>query len=158
MYQYIHKIETGFTLLEVLVSLTIVSIGLLGVAGLQIRSQQYNHVGYLRTQGVFLAYDIMDRMRINPAAAKDGDYAPSPLPTTSENCDTTACNEEQLAEYDLVKWQELVKSTLLKSEVAINYTTTPNKYNIEITWQYSGNQNLQESEQSKESQQWIFRP
>jgi type IV pilus assembly protein PilV len=62
------KINTkspGFSLLEMLIALLVLSIGLLGVATLQIRGQQFNQVGYLRTQATFLAYDIMERIRIN---------------------------------------------------------------------------------------------
>lgn len=156
MYQKNHKIEPGFTLVEIMISLLIVSIGFLGIAALQIKGQQYNHVGYLRTQGVFLAYDIMDRMRINTVAAESGGYAPDPLPTElTADCDlsTPGCAPSDLATYDLVKWQELVKTTLLNPEIGIIYSTIPvKKYNIRISWQYLGNQNLQES------QQWIYRP
>lgn len=57
--------HAGFSLLEMLIALLILSIGLLGVATLQIRGQQFNQVGYLRTQAAFLGYDIMERIRIN---------------------------------------------------------------------------------------------
>ena len=60
-----NKLSTGFTLLEILIAMLIISIGLLGVATLQIRGQQFNQVSYFRTQATFLAYDLMDRIRIN---------------------------------------------------------------------------------------------
>jgi type IV pilus assembly protein PilV len=64
----------GFTLVEALVALVVLSIGLLGVAALQFTSLKANHGSATRTQAVYLAYDIIERMRVNPAAANAGDY------------------------------------------------------------------------------------
>jgi type IV pilus assembly protein PilV len=64
----------GFTLLEVLVSIVILSIGLLGMAGLMAVSLKSSTVAYHRSQATVLADDIMDRMRSNVLAARDGDY------------------------------------------------------------------------------------
>ena len=63
---------SGFTLLEVLVALVILSIGLLGLAGLQAASLRYNHSSYLRSQATLIAYDIVDRMRANRQEALNG--------------------------------------------------------------------------------------
>src|SRR6185295_1538044 len=64
----------GFTMIEVLVSLVVLSIGLLGVAALQLTSLRSNHSSAMRSQATFLAYDIIDRMRANRAAAIAGKY------------------------------------------------------------------------------------
>lgn len=55
----------GFTLLEVLVALVILSVGLLGLAGLQTTGIRNNHSANLRSQATILAYDIADRIRAN---------------------------------------------------------------------------------------------
>lgn len=60
---------SGFTLLEVLVAILVLSIGLLGLAGLQTHSLRNNHTAFLRSQAVALAYDALDRMRSNRTAA-----------------------------------------------------------------------------------------
>lgn len=64
----------GFTLLEVLIALLVLSIGLLGLAALQTVTLKANHSAYFRSQATFLAYDMMDRMRANRNAAVSGDY------------------------------------------------------------------------------------
>ena len=61
--------SAGFTLIEVLVALIIVSIGLLGLAGLQATSVRFNQQAYLRSQAVQQAYDMADRIRANAVAA-----------------------------------------------------------------------------------------
>ncbi|HEU4781279.1 MAG TPA: type IV pilus modification protein PilV [Steroidobacteraceae bacterium] len=64
----------GFTLIEALVALVVLSIGLLGVAALQLTSLRSNHGSAMRSQATFLAYDIIDRMRANRTAALAGNY------------------------------------------------------------------------------------
>ncbi len=66
--------QDGFTLLEVLVAIMVLSLGLLGLAGLQATSLQANHSAYLRTQASVLSYDIIDAMRANREAARAGQY------------------------------------------------------------------------------------
>ncbi|MFQ5660926.1 MAG: type IV pilus modification protein PilV [Gammaproteobacteria bacterium] len=66
--------DSGFTLLEVLIALLILSIGLLGIAALQATSLKTNHGAYLRSQAVILGYDMMDRMRANRVVAMAEGY------------------------------------------------------------------------------------
>ncbi|MCS3902961.1 type IV pilus assembly protein PilV [Methylohalomonas lacus] len=70
----IKSINSGFSLLEVMIALFVLSIGLLGLAALQSVALKSNHSAYHRSQATFLAYDIMDRMRANKNAAKAGNY------------------------------------------------------------------------------------
>ncbi len=65
----------GFTLLEVLVALIVLSIGLLGLASMQANGLKHNHSAYLRSQAVTYAYDIIDRMRANHSSAVAGNYS-----------------------------------------------------------------------------------
>ena len=55
-------------MLEVLIAIVVLSLGLLGFAGLQSISIRNNNNAYLRSQATVLAYDILDRMRANKAA------------------------------------------------------------------------------------------
>lgn len=64
----------GFTLLEVLVAIVVMSIGLLGLAGLMASSLKNSHSAYQRTQATWLAYDALDRMRANRQVALAGGY------------------------------------------------------------------------------------
>src|SRR5690606_26563711 len=66
--------ESGFTLIEILVTLFILAIGLLGLAGLLFEGMRNNQGSYLRTQASILAYDMADRMRANRIAAAGGGY------------------------------------------------------------------------------------
>ncbi|MBL4621302.1 MAG: type IV pilus modification protein PilV [Immundisolibacteraceae bacterium] len=61
----------GFTLIEVMVTLLILSVGLLGLAGMIGQSLRFNQGGYTRSQGTFLAYEIIDLMRADANNADD---------------------------------------------------------------------------------------
>ena len=68
---YRHKKAAGFTLIEVMVTLVILSVGLLGLAGMIGQSLRFNQGGYTRSQGTFLAYEIIDAMRADADNADD---------------------------------------------------------------------------------------
>ncbi len=100
--------QTGFSMIELLVSVVIMSIGVLGMAGLQIVSIQQNRSALLQGEATLLANDIIDRIRANPdtnyAAALDD----TPSPTT--NCVGSACTEAEMAAYDIAQWQCSINS------------------------------------------------
>jgi len=70
----LHHSQRGTTLVETLVALLVLSIGLLGVAALQMTSLRNNRGSHLRSQAQVMAYDITDRMRANRQNALDGLY------------------------------------------------------------------------------------
>ncbi len=102
--------NAGFTLIEVLVSLVILAIGLLGIAKLMLFSSHSNDSAYLRSQATALAYEILDDMRANrQEAIIAGTYntaaavpavAPGALCVGLGSCNTPT----QVALYDLYQW------------------------------------------------------
>ncbi len=69
------KSQCGFSLLEVLVAVVILSIGLLGMAGIQLKGLSSNNSANLRTQATLLANDLAERMHANPGGASSPDGA-----------------------------------------------------------------------------------
>lgn len=106
--------KKGFTLLEVLVAVLILSIGLLGIAGLQAKGLQFNHSAYLRTQATFLAYDITDRMRANIVAVNAGSYnnGSAAVDTNCITAASTSCTPAIMAGHDLYEWDAALASAL----------------------------------------------
>jgi|SRR5581483_2616758 type IV pilus assembly protein PilV len=141
-------LAAGFTLIETLVTLAVLSIGLLGLAMLQVQGMKFTHESYLRTQATMLAYDIIDRMRANKTGADAGNYGSqaTPItaaPSTAENCADTSggcASTAALANYDLTRWYQLQGATLppastLSSISRIDATST---YTITIWWRENG--------------------
>lgn len=102
--------QRGFSLIEVLVSVVIMSVGILGVAGMQVLSLQQNRSALLRADALQLGNDILDRMRANPLQDYAGiDFTDTPANTTS--CITSACAPADMKDYDIALWQCSVNST-----------------------------------------------
>lgn len=99
--------KSGFTLIEVLVSLLIFSIGLIGMAGLVVMSVKTNHTAYLRTQATFLAEGMAERMRVNRLGVWNNSYqatiAASATVSPPALCTTTGagCNSAAVATIDV---------------------------------------------------------
>lgn len=100
--------QDGFNLIEVLVALVVLALGLLGMAALQNFSLANTHQSLQRTQATIIIQDIIDKMRANPAAAKDGLYVISSYsnipPTLIADCAITACTPSAMAIYDMNLW------------------------------------------------------
>ena len=100
----------GFTLLETLVCLTVLSIGLLGLLKMQVTAVRMNDSSYLRGQAALLAYNILDRMRMNTDVAEAGEYelaltaAPEEAPPVCVGVGA-GCDTSQLARFDLAQWK-----------------------------------------------------
>lgn len=66
--------QGGFTLIEVLVTVVVVTFGLLGFAGLLTKAIMSNRQATQRSDATILAYDMTERMRVNRVAALAGAY------------------------------------------------------------------------------------
>ena len=117
--------QHGFTLIEVLVSSLILSIGLVGVAGLQVMSLKNNQSAYMRSQVSALAYDLADRMRSNVAGANAGYYDPAQA-AQKLPCNTVAgCSNQELAQNDLAEWNALLARNLPLGNGFVCIDSTP---------------------------------
>lgn len=121
-----HRIR-GVGLIEVLVTLIILSTALLTLTALQTRSLQFNHSAYLRSQANILAYDILDRVRINRGEADSynldaGDDSPSP-------------SSSNLEQQDLGEWRALIEATLPGGTSGISCTGDPVQCTVTIQWE-----------------------
>jgi len=100
---------SGFSMIELLVAVLVMGIGVLGIAALQMVSLQNNRAALVRADAVALAYDMMDRIRANPAgtpagAAYDG-LALEDEPPNATNCSTNTCSEDQMVQFDSALWK-----------------------------------------------------
>lgn len=105
-----HRIRSpkGFTLIEVLVALVVLSLGLLGLASLQLLGLKNTNNAYYRTQASMFANNMVERIRANP-----GPYAstvaipvctsvpPSPYCARYGSTEAESCTSDDLRDYDL---------------------------------------------------------
>lgn len=104
--------HSGFTLLEVLVAVVLLSIGLLGIAGLQLNSLRGNHSAFTRTLAVNLSNDVAERLRANEANCAC---------LLDNDCDSTS-----LPDCIPDAWTNLVSDELPNGESTVCFDSTPN--------------------------------
>ncbi len=139
----------GFTLIEVMVAVVVLSISLLGVAGLQATSQKYSRSAYLNTQATVLAHDMLERMRANPQGLLLQNVYDNPAIIEHTNCFTlSGCSVAEIAENDMYEWAGDASQTLPGGKVAVCIDSTPddgepddiacdgtgNQFSIKIWW------------------------
>ena len=118
--------DWGFSLVEVLVALLVLAIGLLGLAALQAQGLRFNHDAYVRTQATHLAYDIVDRMRINRA---------DPVAYTADPAPPFDCNPlESTVAMDLACWRDGLSRALPGGTGVIAANATANFYDVTVRW------------------------
>jgi len=103
------KHQHGFTMIEVLIAAVVLGVGLLGLAGMQAQSLQFNYSAYQRSQANILAYDIIDRMRANGPEVLIGSYnqALGNGPTSNTDCQAAGanCSAGDMAAFDITEWE-----------------------------------------------------
>lgn len=112
--------QHGFSLIEVLIALVVLSIGLIGMAGIQQAGVRNNHNALLHSQASMLAYEIGDMMRSNKTEVEFGNYdiAEGDFPTASSNCASTAaldavnCSSQEMTTFHLKRWSEHLSQRL----------------------------------------------
>lgn len=119
--------SAGYTLLEILIAVLILSIGLLGLAGLQTVSTQYNHSAYLRTTANNLSYDIVDRMRANRQEAVGGRYDIGFGETPGIG---------GVAGADLNQWLDAVDAALPEGEASVD-SRSDGRVRVRVRWRDS---------------------
>ena len=127
--------QQGFTLLEVLVAVVVLSIGLLGLAGLQASGLAQNNNAYQRTQATLLAYDMLDRMRANFDGVRLGYYNDvSAGSATDPNCILSGCTVQQIATYDNASWGDSLSTTLPSGFGTVSGSGLGSTFTITVMW------------------------
>lgn len=137
-------VQSGFTMVEVLVALVVLAIGLLGIAALYLNSLQSGRTAIFRTEAVNLAADLADRIRMNRTAQ----VAYGTLYADTENvvaaCETTGgCSDADLASTDLAEWKADIAARLPEGEGEVTVTPPiavdePATYVVSIRWSEVG--------------------
>jgi type IV pilus assembly protein PilV len=118
-------LQSGFSMIEILIAIVVLSFGLLGLAGLQLQGIKNNHSAHTRSQAVDLAYDILDRMRANRAAALNGEY------TIAFDTSITG-TPTSVPDQDLAAWKTALSSKLPSGNGAI--TTAAQNVTVSVSW------------------------
>jgi type IV pilus assembly protein PilV len=126
----------GFSLIEVLVALVVLSVGMIGMAAMYGQGLSAGRTAQFRTQAVNLVADMADRIRSNnqgltayEGAAADHDCDPQsggPVP----------CSPAEMAAHDLFVWDTQVANLLPNGDwsIEVDEAALPPEYTISVTW------------------------
>jgi type IV pilus assembly protein PilV len=129
--------QTGFTLIESLVALIVLSVGMIGIAALYGQGLAASRTALYRTTAVNLASEMADRIRSNRLGRSS--YAGVGAVRPCGPGGGTNCTPVQMAEYDMNIWTTLVGNQLPGGTGTVAYVAgTPPTYTITVTWQDVG--------------------
>lgn len=127
--------QQGFTLVEILVAIVVLSFGVLGVVGMQAAALQSNHAARNQSTAVALGRELADIMRGNKDVALTTSTSTNPflvsnytgtLPTISADCFAAACTSTlAVAQYDMNQWLTKVSAALPQARVVVCFDDNP---------------------------------
>ncbi len=128
----------GFTLIETLVAMVVISVGMLGIAALYVEGLRAGRTSVYRTTAIDLAADMADRVRANPTARLGYNAAPA-----NNNCvdGGVSCTPAQLAADDNFWWQQSAQTLLpggAANVLAAAGGGNTSTYTITVTWTEAG--------------------
>ncbi len=128
--------QKGFSMIEILISILVLSVGMIGLAMLQTTGVRYSNDAYLKSLAHAYAYEMLDRMRANPEAMDDGVYNFSGgMPSTVPGCST--CTPAENAVRDAYDWNTNIANTFPSGSGSI--TLAGGRYVITIAYDRRNN-------------------
>ena len=123
--------QNGFTLVEVMIAVFVFAIGMLGLAGLQLKSYQSTSMAHTRTSATLLASSLAERMRSNLNGVTANSYNLATVPvstapgTQDPTCTASGCGSNQMALNDIFEWATEVNNALPGATVAVCIDSVP---------------------------------
>ncbi|AQZ94765.1 type IV pilus modification protein PilV [Halopseudomonas phragmitis] len=167
-----HRDMRGFSLLEVLITILLTAIGILGMVAMQGRAIQYTQDSVQRTQAVILASELLEIVRTNPGSLEaDSDDSPlfASLPTSANGDCLEAGNPTTLVGDQLACWARKVRLLLpgadeFGNQIYSCLSSAPGTCNdnaaaieIQLAWRAVGNECPQAGDSTPEFCTYRFR-
>lgn len=130
----LNKFQSGFTLLEILVAIVVLSLGMLGLAGLQAATLRNNQIAYYRAIAVQQTYDMADRIRANQAGIAAGAYDNLTAVTPADpDCVGNVCTPANMAVADHSQWNTN-NARMLPGGVGTVVVAPGGAFDISVSW------------------------
>ncbi|WP_208296632.1 type IV pilus modification protein PilV [Massilia sp. CCM 8734] len=123
--------QQGFSLIEILITMLIMSVGLLGIAGIILTNLKNNQSSQARGQATVLINDIVDRMRANRTTAQTLVNGLSPYDLA---LNAQAPTDASVASVDLTQWRAAAAQAIPSGTGSVTYTPATRKFVILVQW------------------------
>jgi len=122
--------QSGVSLLEVLIAVLVLSVGLLGIAGLQTANLRNTQSAHQRTVAVLLATSMGERIRANPVMARTGAFV---LPQTC----TALSPGGSIQSIEHANWLTEIRTNLGTASTScgrVSYLPATQTYTVDVFW------------------------
>jgi type IV pilus assembly protein PilV len=127
--------QRGDTMIEVLVTIIIIAVGVLGAAALQVTTLKNLSSSHSASVAAILAEDFSERMRANPTEALNDAYVHNAAPGAFPDCAADACSMAQLATYDMGTWWQQLTTVLPSGRGQVTRIVGPtNTFLLTVRW------------------------
>ena len=128
------KRQRGDTMIEVLVTIIIIAVGVLGTAALQVTTLKNLSSSHSASIAAIVAEDLTERIRANPTAALADNYVFNAKPAAIPDCVSSECTMAQLANYDIGTWWNDMETVLpAPTAVAVRLAGT-DTFRLTLRW------------------------
>ncbi|MCZ6797094.1 MAG: type IV pilus modification protein PilV [Gammaproteobacteria bacterium] len=124
----------GDTMIEVLVTVLILAVGVLGVAAMQVTTLKNLNSSYSTGIAAIVTDDFVERMRANGAAALADTYIHSAAPTGTTDCVGSVCDATQMASYDMESWWASLAAALPLATGQVTRVGGTNTFIVTVRW------------------------
>lgn len=146
MLRKIKNKEKGYTLFEVMVAIVVLSMGMMALGSVMVRSLRYSKESANRFVATQQLYEMADRMRANHKGVSSGNYDNKSGIAAVESCRTRSCTYTELAEFDVSEWNSKNSRVLPLGEGEI--IKDGDSFILVVSWQ-ERNMNTSEAETSE---------
>lgn len=122
-----HQTQSGFSMIEILITLVILAFGLIGLAGIQAVGLKNSQSSLIRSQATLAGYDIIDRMRSNCSAALNGSYNLGLSASSPSSGSSIEGN-------DLAEWRTAISNTLISGKGGVSVDAANFLATVTIQW------------------------
>ena len=129
--------QNGSSLVETMVALSVLAIGLLGYTATIISSVNFEQRSYVLSQAVYMSGSILDRMRANREEVSEYALNLTDHPSTGKDCTAETCNGEEMAQWDLLQWMNVVEAELPGGDAEIDVSTDAGITQVSISIFYT---------------------
>ena len=126
--------QRGDTMIEVLVTIIIIAVGVLGAAALQVTTLKNLSSSHSASTAAIIAEDFSERMRANPTAALAGDYIHNAAVTVYPDCAADSCNPAQMASYDIGTWWIQLQAVLPAGTAEVTQIAGTTTFQLTVRW------------------------
>jgi len=144
--------QSGVSLIEGLVTIAILGFGLLGLAMMQAQAMKFNTDAQVRQQATLLAYDLMEKMRMNATGATVYTQTANP-----DACDTSADLKSAVPAMERDCWYVLLAEKLPSGSATVSQTN-PGLFEVNISWKERVARETNQQSGISRTQSWTFRP